>query len=147
MRRPQLVCNNGMAGRGSAGKDGTMQPPPKPDQPILLYDGECPFCAASVGRWSAAGEGRVELAPSQSGAGEPYGFPAGSKLGAVRLIERDGSVRSGAAAALRLMELCGSPLGGFLRKLHAGLPPARWIMDLGYRLIAANRGFLSKFRR
>ena len=115
----------------------------KPSKPLLLYDGGCGFCRCTVQQWRKRGEGILDVASSQSVAGEPYGFSKEKPLGAVQLIECSGNVRSGAEAALRFMALCGSKpgrLGWFLLKR---VPAMRAVMELGYSIVAGNRRFLS----
>jgi len=115
---------------------------PRPAKPLVLYDGECGFCSSSMERWRKRGGGALKFAPSQSGEGEPYGLPSDKPLGAVKLVECTGEVRSGAPAIFRMMELCGSPAGRMLRWLYEKLPPFRVAADLGYRIVAANRSRL-----
>jgi hypothetical protein len=93
-------------------------------------------------RWRKRGGGSLKFAPSQSGEGEPYGLPSDKPLGAVKLVECTGEVRSGAPAIFRMMELCGSPGGRMLRSLYEKLSPFRVAADLSYRIVAANRSRL-----
>jgi predicted DCC family thiol-disulfide oxidoreductase YuxK len=96
-------------------------------------------------RWKRLGEGRLDFAPSQSGAGEPYGFQAGQALGAVRLVERDGQIQSGAAAVFRMMELCGSRAGSAAWAIYKNFSLFRAVADWGYARVAERRATLSKF--
>jgi len=113
--------------------------------PLILFDGACGFCSASMERWMRLGEGRLDFAPSQSGAGEPYGFPAGEALGAVRLVERDGHIQNGAAAVFRMMELCGNRAGSAAWAIYKKSSLFRAVADWGYARVAERRATLSKF--
>ena len=42
--------------------------PAKPGAPLLVYDGQCPFCVAWVEYWKRLTGGRVAYAPFQSAA-------------------------------------------------------------------------------
>lgn len=113
--------------------------------PLVLFDGACGFCAAGMARWKRLGAGKLDFAPSQSGAGEPYGFPAGEALGALRLVESDGEIRSGAAAVFRMMELCGNGAGRAAWELYKKFSIFAAVADWGYARVAERRATLSKF--
>jgi predicted DCC family thiol-disulfide oxidoreductase YuxK len=111
-------------------------------RPTLVYDGECAFC-----RWSLAqllrrdGDERLRIVALQSPeAAEllPHLTPA-QRAAAAHLVSADGRVYSGAAVAAPLVQLLGggARIAAVLRVLAA---PSAW----GYRLIAANRGLLSR---
>ncbi|MBG0817126.1 thiol-disulfide oxidoreductase DCC family protein [Planomonospora sp. ID82291] len=106
------------------------------DRPVLIYDGDCGFCTASV-RFAERRIGlRAEVTSWQSA-----DLPA---LGATReraerevLWAEHGRVHGGAQAVARLLIAAGAPwstLGLALR-----LPPLRWAAHGLYRLVAANR--------
>ena len=60
---------------------------------------------------------------------------------AVHIILPDGQVLRAGRACLRVLETIGC--GGVARVL--GLPPFLWAVELGYRMVAANRDFFSHF--
>ena len=95
-------------------------------------------------RWKRAGEGLVDFAPSQSGAGEPYGFRSGEALGSVRLVEENGEVLAGAAAVFRMMALCKNSAGRVAWTLYKKSNLFRGIADWVYARIAERRAALSK---
>jgi hypothetical protein len=113
-----------------------------PDKHLVLYDGSCGFCSRSMVRWRKAGEGIIDFAPVQSGAGEAYGFKADQPMGALHLIETGGEIRRGAAAVFRMMELCSSPAGATFWKVYRDVPAFRVLADLGYRLVSSIRTLL-----
>lgn len=94
-------------------------------------------------RWIKAGEGIVDFAPVQSGAGEQYGLNADRPMGAVHLVENDGEKRRGAAAVFRMMDLCSNPPGRVAWWLYQWCRPFRIVSDWGYGLVAARRATLS----
>jgi len=74
-----------------------------PDKPVLLYDGDCRFCAMWIERWrQCAGDG-VEFLPFQSpeSALRFPELPRERLESAVHFIATDGSVSQGAAAVFQ----------------------------------------------
>lgn len=59
---------------------------------------------------------------------------------AVHVLAPDGTLLSGARAALFVLERVGWPR---LARL-LGVPPLLWLVEVAYRVVAANRGFLSR---
>jgi len=116
-----------------------------PKKPLVLFDGECGFCRSGMERWKQAGEGKLDFAPSQSGQGEAYGFPATQPLGALKLVERDGQIQSGAAAVFRMMDLCENRAGSTAWAIYKKLVFFRALADWGYARVAARRAVLSSF--
>jgi len=119
-------------------------------KPLLLYDGECRFCCKWIARWEETGKGVIDFAPSQSGAGEAFGFPASEPLEAVKLIEGEGSILSGAAAVFRLMSLSGNGMGSevgsdnsILWGIYQDFGMFRALTEWGYRLVAEHRSFFA----
>ena len=120
-----------------------MSIPPRP-LPLVLYDGECGFCTASMRRWIIAGNGRLEFSAVQNGEGAAYGFPPDRAMGAVHLIEVDGRIRRGAEAVFRMMALCGNFPGNVAWSIYQHVTLFRILSDLGYRRVAERRMALSK---
>lgn len=71
--------------------------------PVLIFDGECNLCCASV-RLLAQAEGALRFAAYQSEAGRlllaRHGVPT-DEVESVVLVQDDGSVTRGSSAALR----------------------------------------------
>lgn len=97
-----------------------------------------------MGHWIKAGEGIVDFAPVQSGAGEPYGLGADRPMGALHLIETDGEKRRGAEAVFRMMDLCASLPGKAAWWLYQRSRLFRVLNDWGYGLVSARRSALSR---
>jgi len=110
---------------------------------MVLYDGECGFCSASIRYWMISGAGRVEFFTAQGGMGEPYGLHADQPMGSVHLIEADGRVIRGAEAIFRMMSLCGNLPGKIAWSLYHHVPLFRILSEWGYRRVAERRASLS----
>ena len=120
-----------------------MSIPPRP-LPLVIYDGECGFCTASMRRWIIAGNGRLEFSPVQDGEGAAYGFLPDRPMGAVHLIEVDGRIRRGAEAVFRMMALCGNFPGKVAWSMYQRVALFRMLCEWGYRQVAERRAKLSK---
>jgi predicted DCC family thiol-disulfide oxidoreductase YuxK len=60
---------------------------------------------------------------------------------AVHVVAPDGAVTRAGRAALLILELIGyRPLARFL-----SLPPMIWVVEIGYKIVAANRPFFARF--
>jgi len=118
---------------------------------VVLYDRDCGLCTASarqLRRWDR--HGRLELLPLQdaTAVGRPAlaaavrGLPLSAALHVVD--EATGDVRSGGAAALRIGVAL--PGGGVVRVLGA-IPPFRWAVGMGYRVVARQRHRIGRWLR
>jgi len=105
----------------------------------LIFDGACPMCVRWMGRvrnWDT--NGAFEYVPLQDPS-VPDRFPDLSRDALARemhLIGPDGTIRTGAGAVERILELL--PRGRWVRWLFK-LPFARPIADRIYREVAENR--------
>lgn len=117
--------------------------PPLAAPPLVLYDGQCGFCDASV-RWLLARdpEGRFRFAPLQGEtaaailARHPE-LPAG--LDSILLVETEGGrerISWRSRAIFRILRRLGGLWGG-LARLATFVPGP--LADLGYRLFARLR--------
>ena len=119
-------------------------PPPRP---LLVFDGDCNFCAWWVRRWQQTTGDRVDYLPVQDPriAAQFPEIPRQQFDTAVQLIETDGSVYSGAEAVFRTLAHHPDhqwPLRGYEKsKLFANL--TEW----AYRLVSENRTFFSRLTR
>ena len=113
---------------------------------MLVYDGNCGFCAQWVERIRGAAGDRVAFAPSQEAGGRfPQITPEQFK-NAVWWIGPDGNVCSGAEAALRALAFTG-PAGKLLWWTYQRLPWFAWCAEACYRLVARNRKTVSTVTR
>lgn len=105
-------------------------------QSVLVYDGDCGFCAASV-RFAERRIGlRAHPTPWQRADLAALATTRERAEHEVLWIEH-GRVYGGAQAVARLLIAAGppwSPVGLLLR-----VPPLRWVAHGVYRLVAANR--------
>ena len=90
-------------------------PPPKT---LLIYDGDCRFCRLWIERWREITAGAVDYAELQDVAARFPEVPRAAFENAVKLIETDGRVFSGAEAVYRsLGKGGGSGLGAGLSSM------------------------------
>ena len=114
---------------------------------LLLWDGECGFCRRSV-EWAERHdrEHAFRAVPYQEAPSPPM-TPELSKATAraVHVITPEGRVLRAGRACLWVLERTGYPV--LARVLS--LPPLVWAVEVGYWLVARNRGLASRimFRR
>jgi predicted DCC family thiol-disulfide oxidoreductase YuxK len=122
-----------------------------PGRLVVLYDRDCGLCTATarrLRRWDRAG--RIELLPLQEAAASSRPAIAGAArdlpLSAVLHVvdETTGRVRAGGDAALAIAEVLP---GGIAARPVAAIPPARWLVGLGYGLVARNRHRIGRWLR
>ncbi len=107
-----------------------------PAKPLLVYDGDCGFCKLWIARWREETGDAVEYQPLQEAAERFPEVPREEFERAVKLIEPDGSVRSGAAAVYGSLGAGGQPLN---RWSYDHIPGFAAASELGYRFIASHR--------
>lgn len=141
---------------GSISSRGSLEPiadtvGPVTDRLLVLFDRDCGICTASADRlrrWDR--RERLELLALQAAAGDERplvretaaGHPLHDELHVLDLAT--GTVRSGGRAVL---EIAGQLPGGRLPALLGRLPPAAWVIGLGYALVARNRRAISRALR
>src|SRR4051794_15767055 len=117
----------------------------------VLYDGDCGLCTWAAGRirrWDR--HGRLDVIRLQDL--ERLAPPDVARLVRGRRLETElhvvhpatGLVASGGAAVL---EIASRLPGGSLVRLARSAPPARWAIDLGYRIVARNRHRIGRWLR
>lgn len=127
-------------------------PPPRhrvaspPGQPCVLYDGECRFCRRWAGQWQRDFAGRLDVAPSQEAHPRFPEIPATAYDEALQLVEPDGTVYSGAEAALRAIAH-GRGRRGLLLWFYRTGPLAAGLLEFAYRIVARNRRIFSMLLR
>ncbi|MEW2355601.1 DUF393 domain-containing protein [Spirillospora sp. NPDC029432] len=110
------------------------------ERPVLLYDGDCGFCTASVRFIERRIPTSAELVPYQAADLAALGTTPERAAREVVWVGRGRRALGGAQAAAALLIDAGGvwrPLGLVLR-----VPPFRWIAHGVYRLVANNRGRL-----
>ena len=117
---------------------------PPVSKPLLLWDGDCRFCELWAGRWQEAYGDRVDFATAQTQAARFPEIPAAAYSEGIQLIEPDGGVYSGAAAALRIRRLGQSDPVWWSYENIPGVAP---VLEAGYGLIARHRPFFSRLTR
>ncbi|ROP55651.1 putative DCC family thiol-disulfide oxidoreductase YuxK [Streptomyces sp. PanSC9] len=106
-------------------------------QPVLVYDGDCGFCTASVAFARKWIKPRCEITAQQGAPLEALGITRRRAEYEALWVTPDGRVHGGAQAVAGVLSSAGGGwvvVGALLR-----LPPMRWIAHGVYRLIAANR--------
>lgn len=109
------------------------------ERPVVVYDGECPYCLKQVDRMQSRDSDRTfEYQPRQA-AGLEERFPKladGDFNSGMRLIHTDGSISVGADAVYEIARR----LNGwkYLAWLYR-VPVLGWICRTGYAWIARNR--------
>jgi predicted DCC family thiol-disulfide oxidoreductase YuxK len=111
---------------------------------VLLYDGTCGFCAASV-QWVLRHDrrGTLSFAPLQGETARPIlaRHPELAGVDSVIWVGQGGEVFVRSAAALQAARYLG---GGWTVAARLGALLPRWIRDRGYDFIAKHRHALTK---
>ena len=108
----------------------------------IVWDGECGFCRRAVD-WAMARDRqeRFEAVPYQSVPSPPMTPELRDACrAAVHVRTTDGTWLRGGRACLFVLERIGWPR---LARL-ATTPPLIWLVEAGYRVVAANRPFFSR---
>ncbi len=113
-----------------------------PSKPLLVYDGDCGFCKLWIERWREETGDAVEYQPLQEAAARFPEVPRAEFERAVKLIEPDGRVWSGAAAVFRSLGAGGRPLN---RWSYEHLPGFAAVSEFAYRFIAGQRDLAGRF--
>ena len=116
---------------------------PPAGKPLLLWDGECGFCRLWAERWREAYGERVDLATAQSQVSRFPEIPAVAYDQGIHLVETNGNVYCGVAAALRT-RLHGSGEGGWLWRAYENIPGLAPALEAGYGVVARHRPLFSK---
>ena len=119
-------------------------PPPKP---LLVFDGDCNFCAGWVRRRQQTTGDRVDYLPAQDPriAAQFPEIPRQQFDAAVQFIESDGSVYSGAEAVFRI--LAHHPNHQLLLRIYEKSKTFAHLTEWVYRLVSENRTFFSLLTR
>jgi len=120
------------------------------EKPLMLYDGDCGFCATWIGRWKAHTGDSVDYLTSQEylaapEALRPVEISEKSLNQAVHLIDPDLTVCFGAKAVFKCLK--DVPKKGRWFKLYQKSRCFAWFTEWGYRRIANSRQLLSWFNK
>ena len=106
--------------------------------PAVIFDSDCTFCRRWVRRyWNIKHDG-IAYASYQNASSQYPAIGDDAFREALHVIEPDGTVRRGAGACWRVLQL--TTLRNWPLWLHEHVPPFRWIGDVGYRWVARHRG-------
>jgi predicted DCC family thiol-disulfide oxidoreductase YuxK len=119
-------------------------PPPKP---LMIFDGDCEFCARWVHRWRKATGDGVEYLPFQNPrVAKQFPELAREELAtSVHLVECNGDVFIGAEAALRV--LATNPRKQHWFRWYQRSSVFAGFAERAYQFVAGHRGFLSRLTR
>jgi predicted DCC family thiol-disulfide oxidoreductase YuxK len=113
--------------------------------PTLVFDGACGICRAWVDYWGALTGASVRYRPYQQAAADfPQIAPDDFKR-AMMLIEPDGRVTAGAAAAFRLFTY--APSRGYWWRLYESVPGFAPVSEAAYTFLSQRRGLLTGITR
>ena len=111
-------------------------------RPTLVYDGDCGICRYWVDYWQGLTGERVIYRPYQEAAVDFPAIPLEAFQHAIQLIERDGTIYSGAAATYRVLRHV--PGRGAWWWLYAHVPGFAVVSERSYAFIARRRGLLNR---
>jgi predicted DCC family thiol-disulfide oxidoreductase YuxK len=111
--------------------------PPGPARPVLVWDGECGFCAYWVRYWSRLTGERVAYRPFQEAAADYPDVPIEEFRKASQYIAPNGFRAGAAEASFRV--LSHAPGRGAWLLLYRNVPGFAAVSELAYRVIAAHR--------
>lgn len=109
----------------------------RPMRPLLIWDGQCGFCKYWVIRWRHLTGHSIRYVPYQRIHQRIDEIPENEFRKAVRLIETDGKIYSGAHAAYRVLHY--THRWNFLLAGYKKYTWFRKASDMGYRFISNNR--------
>jgi predicted DCC family thiol-disulfide oxidoreductase YuxK len=108
-------------------------------KPVLYWDADCNFCRRWVDRWQADSAGSVEYRTLQSAPPDVVAAAGGVPFARIVLARTDGSLATGAGAALEALADGGRD-GQWAAKLYRGFPPFRVAAEYFYAWVAGHRG-------
>ena len=115
------------------------------DRPLLVFDGECPFCRAWVDYWKRLTGDRIAYASFQEVGAR---FPEISReefASAVKLILRDGEVRSGAHAVFSALATV--PEKSAALWAYERIPGFAAASEMAYGVFARHRSFFYRITK
>lgn len=116
--------------------------PPR-DKAMMVWDGQCDFCAYWIKYWQSRSGDKIDYAPFQEVASQFRDINTRHFLLASRLIETDGKIYSGPRSAYRSIKYY-SKRWAFLDDWYARKKWFRNFSDSIYRQVTLHRGLLFK---
>ena len=107
---------------------------------FLIWDGDCAFCARSVGFINRHIATDARLIAYQKADLKSLGLTAQQCSAALQWVSRDATIRSGSRAVAALLQ--SSSLGWKILGVAIDLPVVRLISSAIYKIIAKNRRHL-----
>lgn len=114
-----------------------------PDKPLMLWDGDCGFCKRSAQRLQRRTGDQIDYAAYQTMLARFPEIPEAELEKAVHLVEPDGGIYHSAEAIYRA--LAHAPGWRWTNRLYEKSSLFRALSEWGYRRVANNRYFISKF--
>ena len=120
-------------------------PPPtfyvESNVPALIYDGECGICREWVDYWRRRTGAAVAYRSWQEAATDHPSIPVEAFRSAIKLMERNGSVLSGAAASFAVLSYGDAPAAGWWCYRH--LPGFAAASEWAYGVLSRRRALLA----
>lgn len=110
------------------------------DKPLMVWDGECPFCRLWIDWWRQQTGTCTTFEPLQSAIYRFRDIPTDQFKEAVAYINPEGDVYWGAGAVFASLS-CQISLPF---KIYRNTPPFRWITERAYHFISKRRDFFFK---
>jgi predicted DCC family thiol-disulfide oxidoreductase YuxK len=107
-------------------------------KPVLYWDADCSFCRRWDDRWQADSAGSVEYRTLQSAPPDVVAAAGGVPFARIVLAHKDGSLVTGAGAALEALAAGGRD-GQWAEKLYRRFPPFRVAAEYFYAWVAGHR--------
>jgi predicted DCC family thiol-disulfide oxidoreductase YuxK len=115
-------------------------------KPVLIYDGECPFCVFWMERWRTIAGATVEDLPLQH-ASQRFPHLSSAKLSqAIHFVALNGRVYRGAEAIFRSLAMAGT-FYAWIIVIYERFPWIATVCETVYRFIAARRPFFSRLTK
>lgn len=120
------------------------------ERPLMLYDGDCGFCASWIKRWKLHTGDSIDYLTAQEyldapKALQPVEIPSENLDRAVHLIDPDLTVSSGAQAVFKCLK--DVPGKGHWFRLYEKSRSFACLSEWGYQRIANSRQLLSWFNQ
>lgn len=112
-------------------------------KPLLIYDGDCGFCRRWIERWRSRSKDRVDFAPYQKVHSAYPEISVEDFKRSAQFIDEDEKVLSGAAGIYKTLSYIRG--WGWLNFLYQRLPGFAALSEWGYRVVASNRMFFSRW--